>query len=186
MLFLFIGCNQPSPEAQNQTANVTFVGYNFVYEYPEGTSIKTKGDRQDDGHALDTRRRFSIRGTRGQIHKHHRRAFQWEGPTGLRAADPCLRGCAQWTHRLFGSTFSPMSANRAVVSEIVSRPACRLIVRKLLGSCTRPDQSVVAPAAPNGRAGPRFGRSHPGSIRRSRSQTRQLLSRTHRRRRGCG
>jgi hypothetical protein len=52
-LLLFAGCSR-SLEAKNQTAHITSLGYDFVFEYPEGTSIKLEGRRQDDGKGKNT------------------------------------------------------------------------------------------------------------------------------------
>lgn len=54
VLSLASGCGRPSaPEAKQQTANVTFVGYNFIFDYPPGTPIKTEGSRSSDGKGND-------------------------------------------------------------------------------------------------------------------------------------
>lgn len=48
-LVLALGCGRLSPPTHIQTATVAFCGYDFVYEYPEGTDWKTEGSREDDG-----------------------------------------------------------------------------------------------------------------------------------------
>lgn len=61
-LLLAVGCNRTSP-AQIRDATVSFGGYHFIFEYPEGMNYKTDAIREDDGRGHVTEKITATCGT---------------------------------------------------------------------------------------------------------------------------